>query len=43
VRGFERSAPEAGETHWLVLLAGVDEKLAVSRRQQHIVRELGKG
>ena len=43
VRGFERSAPEGGETHWLVLLAGVDEKLAVSRRQQHIVRELGKG
>jgi two-component system response regulator AlgR len=43
VRGFERSAPEAGETHWLVLLAGVDEKLAVSRRQQHIVREFGKG
>jgi len=43
VRGFERSAPEAGETHWQVLLAGVDEKLAVSRRQQHIVREFGKG
>ena len=43
VRGFERSAPEGGEPHWLVLLAGTDEKLAVSRRQQHIVRELGKG
>ena len=43
VRGFERSAVEGGETHWLVLLHGVDEKLAVSRRQQHIVRELGKG
>jgi two-component system response regulator AlgR len=42
VRGFERSAPEGGEKRWLVLLAGVDEKLAVSRRQQHIVRELGK-
>jgi two-component system response regulator AlgR len=42
VRGFERSS-EGGEAHWLVLLAGVDEKLAVSRRQQHIVRELGKG
>ena len=42
VRGFERSA-EGGEAHWLVLLAGVDERLAVSRRQQHIVRELGKG
>ena len=43
VRGFERSAVEGGETHWLVLLKGVDEKLAVSRRQQQIVRELGKG
>jgi two-component system response regulator AlgR len=42
VRGFERSS-EGGEAHWLVLLAGVDERLAVSRRQQHIVRELGKG
>ena len=42
VRGFERSS-EGGEAHWLVLIAGVDEKLAVSRRQQHIVRELGKG
>jgi two-component system response regulator AlgR len=42
VRGFERSAPEGAETHWLVSLAGVDEKLAVSRRQQHIVREFGK-
>jgi len=42
VRGFERSAPEGGETHWVVMLAGVDEKLAVSRRQQHIVREFGK-
>jgi two-component system response regulator AlgR len=42
VRGFERSTPEGGEAHWLVLLAGVDERLAVSRRQQHIVREFGK-
>ena len=43
VRGFERGAVEGGETHWMVLLTGVDEKLAVSRRQQHIVREFGKG
>jgi two-component system response regulator AlgR len=43
VRGFERTTPEGGDTHWTVLLAGVDEKLAVSRRQQHIIREFGKG
>ena len=43
VRGFERGAVEGGETHWIVLLKGVDEKLPVSRRQQHIVRDLGKG
>jgi two-component system response regulator AlgR len=42
VRGFERGAVEGGETHWVVLLNGVEEKLAVSRRQQYIVREFGK-
>ena len=41
VRGFERTMLE-GEAHWEVLLEGVDERIAVSRRQQHIVRELGK-
>ena len=41
VRGFERASGE-GEGQWLVLLQGCDEKLAVSRRQQHIVRELGR-
>jgi two-component system response regulator AlgR len=42
VRGFER-AEEGGETHWEVLLSGVDERIAVSRRQQHIVREFSRG
>jgi two-component system response regulator AlgR len=42
IRGFERATGPDGEGHWLVLLNGVDEKLAVSRRQQHIVREFGK-
>jgi two-component system response regulator AlgR len=41
VRGFER-AMEDGEAHWEVLLNGVEERIAVSRRQQHIVREFGK-
>lgn len=38
VRGFERAEVD-GETRWEVLLDGVDERVAVSRRQQHIVRE----
>jgi two-component system response regulator AlgR len=41
VRGFER-AEEGGESHWEVVLEGVDERIAVSRRQQHVVREFGK-
>lgn len=42
VRGFER-AEEGGEAHWEVLLTGVDERIAVSRRQQHVVREFSRG
>jgi len=41
VRGFERATGE-GEGHWLALMNGCDEKIAVSRRQQHIVREFGR-
>ena len=41
VRGFERGTGET-EGQWLALLDGCDEKLPVSRRQQHIVRELGR-
>jgi two-component system, LytTR family, response regulator AlgR len=41
VRGFERDTNER-EGQWLVLLDGCDEKIAVSRRQHHIVRELGR-
>lgn len=41
VRGFERGTGET-EGQWLALLEGCDEKLPVSRRQQHIVRELGR-
>ena len=39
--GFERVHDE-GEGHWVVMLNGLDEKLAVSRRQQHVVREFGR-
>jgi two-component system response regulator AlgR len=42
IRGFERATGPDGEGRWVVLLTGLDEKLVVSRRQQHIVREFGK-
>ena len=41
VRGFERSE-EGGEAHWEVVLTGTNERIAVSRRQQHIVREFSR-
>jgi two-component system, LytTR family, response regulator AlgR len=41
IRGFERAA-ESGEAHWVVLLNGIEEKLPVSRRQQHVVREFSR-
>lgn len=42
IRGFERETNDGGEGsegRWIVLLEDCDEKIAVSRRQQHIVRE----
>jgi len=40
IEGFEKVADdETGESHWTVKLKGVDEKLAISRRQQYIVKE----
>ena len=30
---------ESGGTHWVVIIKGIPEKLAVSRRQQHVVKE----
>lgn len=41
IQGFERRQEADGETHWVVLLKGLAETLPVSRRQQHIVREIG--
>ena len=40
IRGFERGVGEAGDAHWEVVLSGSDERIAVSRRQQHIVRDI---
>ena len=42
ISGFERATDADGEGHWEVVLKGIGEKLAVSRRQQQIVREFGK-
>jgi len=41
IAGFEKEGGE-GEAGWVVTLAGLDEKLPVSRRQQHIVKEMGR-
>jgi two-component system, LytTR family, response regulator AlgR len=42
IRGFERQVSAEGDAHWEVLLRGVPEALPVSRRQQFIVREIGR-
>ena len=38
ISGFERNAAE-GESGWSVVVRGTGEKLAVSRRQQHVVKQ----
>jgi len=38
IAGFEKNAAEDGETHWSVLLAGLAERLPVSRRQWPTVK-----
>ncbi|HKB84016.1 MAG TPA: LytTR family DNA-binding domain-containing protein [Burkholderiales bacterium] len=40
--GFEKDSLDAGESRWTVMLNGLEEKLQVSRRQQHIVKEFGR-
>jgi two-component system response regulator AlgR len=42
IRGFERCVSDDGDAHWEVLLKGMAETLPVSRRQQFIVREIGR-
>jgi len=42
IRGFERRVSADGDAHWEVLLRGVTGALPVSRRQQFIVREIGR-
>lgn len=40
IRGFERAAGGGEELHWNVLLEGLAERLRVSRRQWHVVKEV---
>ncbi len=40
IKGFERDASAGSDGHWAVLLKGLNERIAVSRRQQHIVRDI---
>ncbi len=40
IRGFERAAADGAEGPWQVVLAGLEERIPVSRRQQHVVRGL---
>ena len=42
IEGFERAAGDDSEGNWMVVMKHVAEKIPVSRRQQHIVREFGK-
>ena len=42
IRGFERRVNDDGDSHWEVLLNGVPETLPVSRRQQFVVRDVGR-
>ena len=42
IRGFERRAGDEGDAHWEVLLRDIPESLPVSRRQQFVVREIGR-
>lgn len=42
IRGFERSEADTGEGGWQVVLADLEERILVSRRQQHVVRELAR-
>jgi two-component system response regulator AlgR len=40
IRGFERAPGDEDESHWLVVLDGIEERLPVSRRQWPLLRDL---
>lgn len=42
IESFERESQAGAEARWVVRVRGVDEALPVSRRQQPVIRQLGK-
>lgn len=42
IESFEKVAEESNESHWAVKLKGLEERLPISRRQQHLVKEFRK-
>jgi two-component system response regulator AlgR len=42
IESFERGGEDGGESGWVVKLRGLDERLPVSRRQQHVMKEFGR-
>lgn len=42
IESFEKVAEEGNESHWTVRLKGLEERLPISRRQQHVVKEFRK-
>ena len=42
VESFERQSEGDAEGQWVVKLRGLDERLPVSRRQQHVIKEFGR-
>lgn len=42
IEAFEKESGDGVETRWLVRIRGIEERLPVSRRQQHIVKAVGR-
>lgn len=42
IEAFEKEAIDGSDARWVVRVRDLDETLAVSRRQQHIIRQFGK-
>jgi two-component system, LytTR family, response regulator AlgR len=40
IRSFEREPGAGSETHWVVTFKACDDRIPVSRRQQHVIRDL---
>lgn len=42
IESFEKAGEDGADSHWTVKLKGLEERLPISRRQQHIVKEFKK-